>query len=91
MATPLICLKISPENVKQLRAALSNFRLSPEILTKSNLSNFVRWKVLGNYYQIQYELAPLILRAAVENWRLQPFWLDSKLLQVLKLPKIVQL
>ena len=25
-----------------LRAALSNFRLSPEILTKSNLSDFVR-------------------------------------------------
>ena len=25
-----------------ISAALSNFRLSPEILTKSNLSNFVR-------------------------------------------------
>ena len=35
-----------------LRAVLSIFHLSPEILTKSNLSNFVRWKVLGNYYQI---------------------------------------
>ena len=45
-----------------LRVALSNFRLSPEILTKSNLSNFVRF-----FFPIIFYLTSIHLHSVLLN------------------------
>ena len=44
-----------------LRVALSNFRLSPEILTKSNLSNFVRFFFPNIFYLTSIHLHSVLL------------------------------
>ena len=51
-----------------LRAAVSKYQECRATLLNSNSPNFVRWKVLVNYYQIwQYELALFVLCAGRER------------------------